>query len=113
MQKVNSLTLNKHIGETIAKYRQDAGLTQNDVAEKLEIGYEAVSRMERGVVMPTVERLVELAEIFNCEAADLLTKSSNRTEDQAVQIHGMLSTLEENDRKLILQIVEMLSQRLN
>lgn len=113
MQKISSQTLNKHIGETIAKYRQRAGLTQNDVAEKLEIGYEAVSRMERGLVMPTVERLVELAEIFNCEAADLLTKSSNRAEDQTAQIQGLLTVLNESDRKLILHIVETLSHRLN
>ena len=78
--------LSKQVGLTIAKYRQQSGLTQNEVAEKLNIGYEAVSRMERGIVMPTVERLVELAEIFDCEAADLLTQSSNRVEDQSAQI---------------------------
>ena len=103
--------LSKQVGLTIAKYRQQSGLTQNEVAEKLNIGYEAVSRMERGIVMPTVERLVELAEIFNCEAADLLTQSSNRVEDQSAQIKSLLSDLGEQDRLLLLDIITKLVNR--
>ena len=103
--------LSKQVGLTIAKYRQQSGLTQNEVAEKLNIGYEAVSRMERGIVMPTVERLVELAEIFNCEAADLLTQSSNRIEDQSAQIKSLLSDLGEQDRLLLLDIITKLVNR--
>ena len=104
--------LSKQVGLTIAKYRQQSGLTQNEVAEKLNIGYEAVSRMERGIVMPTVERLVELAEIFDCEAADLLTQSSNRIEDQSAQIKSLLSVLGEQDRLLLLDIITKLVDRL-
>ena len=104
--------LSKQVGLTIAKYRQQSGLTQNEVAEKLNIGYEAVSRMERGIVMPTVERLVELAEIFDCEAADLLTQSSNRIEDQTAQIKSLLSDLGEQDRLLLLDIITKLVDRL-
>ena len=103
--------LSKQVGLTIAKYRQQSGLTQNEVAEKLNIGYEAVSRMERGIVMPTVERLVELAEIFDCEAADLLTQSSNRIEDQSAQIKSLLSDLGEQDRLLLLDIITKLVNR--
>ena len=103
--------LSKQVGLTIAKYRQQSGLTQNEVAEKLNIGYEAVSRMERGIVMPTVERLVELAEIFDCEAADLLKQSSNRVEDQSSQIKSLLSDLGEQDRLLLLDIITKLVNR--
>ena len=104
--------LSKQVGLTIAKYRQQSGLTQNEVAEKLNIGYEAVSRMERGIVMPTVERLVELAEIFDCEAADLLTQSSNRIEDQSAQIKSLLSILEDSDRVFLLDLITKLVERL-
>ena len=55
--------------------------------------------------MPTVERLVELAEIFNCEAADLLTQSSNRIEDQSAQIKSLLSILEDSDRVFLLDLI--------
>jgi transcriptional regulator with XRE-family HTH domain len=59
--KVDALALS--VGKAIAARRQDAGLTQEQVAEQLKIGNEAVSRMERGLVMPTVARLLELATV--------------------------------------------------
>ena len=62
--------------------------------------------------MPTVERLVELAEIFNCEAADLLTQSSNRIEDQSAQIKSLLSILEDSDRVFLLDLITKLVERL-
>ena len=104
--------LAKQVGITIAKYRQLSNLTQSEVAERLNIGYEAVSRMERGIVMPTVERLVELADIFDCEAADLLTQSSNRVEDQAAAIQALLSDLKDEDRISIMEILEKVINRL-
>ena len=69
---INHEEINRRIGRAIAQYRQQSGLTQEQVAEKLQIGNEAVSRMERGLIMPNVVRLLELAEIFDCTAAELL-----------------------------------------
>lgn len=63
---VDDKELVRFVGKAIASRRVQAGLTQEEVAEVLGIGNEAVSRMERGTVMPTVGRLVALAEIFGC-----------------------------------------------
>src|SRR5690606_7205019 len=60
------------------------------------------------VVMPNVERLVELAAIFGCEPADLLTAGSSRPEDQARRLQSLLSTLKAADRALVLEAVERL-----
>lgn len=105
--------LARAIGSAISKRRKSAGLTQEHVAERLNIGSEAVSRMERGTVIPTVARLVELAEIYGCPAADLLVESSNRTDDQSCIIAGLLKKLSDSDRVLVLEIVERLSLRLS
>lgn len=51
------------ISRAIAKHRLESGMTHEQVAEMLGVGNEAVSRMDRGLVMRTVARLVELAEI--------------------------------------------------
>lgn len=96
------------IGKAISKYRQAAGLTQAELAEILGVGNDAVSRMERGTTVPTVLRLVELAEIFHCEVADLLTESSNRSIDQARQLEKLLSGLENADRSELLTLFERL-----
>jgi transcriptional regulator with XRE-family HTH domain len=82
------------------------------VAELLGVGNEAISRMERGVAMPTVARLVELADIFQCDAADLLTEASNRTTDQAKHLSQLLSKLSGNDKAMVIEIIERLAGRL-
>jgi transcriptional regulator with XRE-family HTH domain len=113
MPKSEQTNLAQLVGQAIARQRTARGLTQEDIAERLQIGSEAVSRIERGVVMPNIERLMQFAEAFGCEAADLLTQASPRSEDQAVRISQMLGQLTPVDRQLVLELVERLSQRLS
>jgi len=110
--KKSKLYLAEQIGRSIAKRRLTANLTQDQVAESLGIGYEAVSRMERGITIPTIIRLAELAEIFSCGIEELIIESSTRAEDQSEQIRNMLTQLNNEDRKMILETVERLYIRL-
>jgi transcriptional regulator with XRE-family HTH domain len=112
MTKIDINLLAGVIGRAIAKRRTESDYTQEQVAELLGVGNEAVSRMERGVVMPTVARLVELADIFECDAADLLTEASSRTTDQAKHLSQLLSKLSGNDKAMVIEIVERLAGRL-
>jgi len=100
------------VGRAIAKQRIRSGLTQEEVAERLGIGNEAVSRIERGIVIPNIERLLAFAGIFDCEAAELLTEVSSRPDDQASRISRLLTPLSQDDRQLILDLVERLAERL-
>ncbi|MDR0564716.1 MAG: helix-turn-helix domain-containing protein [Azoarcus sp.] len=59
----------------------------------MNVGSEAVSRIERGVVIPNIVRLLDFASIFGCEATELLTETSSRPDDQATRISRMLSSL--------------------
>jgi transcriptional regulator with XRE-family HTH domain len=112
MPKSGTEDLAVAVGKAIAKQRIASGLTQEKVAERLGIGLEAVSRMERGTVIPTVVRLFELADIFACDAADLLTEASNRSSDQANHLNRLLSRLSTGDRAMLLDVFERLSTRL-
>ncbi len=100
------------VGRAIAKRRVARDLTQERVAERLGIGVEAMSRIERGVVLPTVVRLSELAEIFDCNVADLVTETSSRASDQANHLARLLSSLDSADRTMVVEIVEALAERL-
>lgn len=111
MPKNDSKPLAEQIGRAIARQRIRRDLSQEKVAEKLNIGAEAVSRIERGLVMPNVERLVELAAVFECETADLLTEGSSLPADQARRLQSLLASLSSEDRLLVLDIVERLVER--
>lgn len=113
MAKAAENTLAKSIGRAIALQRTRAGLTQEEVAARVGIGNEAVSRLERGVVMPSIARLYELAEHLGCEAVDLLTAGSSHVDDQVRHLKRVLEPLKAEDRELVLRLVEQLSVRLS
>ncbi|HIS58978.1 MAG TPA: helix-turn-helix transcriptional regulator [Candidatus Faecousia faecipullorum] len=61
------------IGENIAAYRKQTGLTQAGLAEKLNYSDKAVSKWERGDSIPDVLTLAQMAELFGVTVNDLLT----------------------------------------
>ncbi|MFT0531944.1 helix-turn-helix domain-containing protein [Castellaniella hirudinis] len=105
-------SLAKSLGHTIARHRKAQGLTQDSIAEQLGIGVEAVSRIERGVVLPSLDRLAMLADIFQCQVSELLTETSPRCTDQLGYMNNMLGRLDATDRSMVLAMIEMLTNRL-
>lgn len=112
MTYINMKELAQSVGKAIARQRQHCGLTQEAVAEHLGIGMEAVSRMERGIVVPTVARLAELAQLFNCELADFLRETSPRPTEQGIVLSQKLARLDNADRVLLLETFDRLVERL-
>lgn len=48
----------------IRELREAAGMTQADLADRLQVSVPTVSKWENGVIRPSVSNLMELAEIF-------------------------------------------------
>ena len=95
------------VGGAIAAARVRAGLTQDQVAEALEIGTEAVSRIERGVVDPSVSRLYSLAVILGCGVGDLVVPPSDLESDQARVMARVLADLLPGDRGHVLDLARL------
>ena len=81
-------------------------MTQDQVAEALEIGPEAVSRMERGIVTPSLVRLVQFAELLKCSVETFYNKATKLADDNANAIAQLLDQLNRADRQLVLELVE-------
>lgn len=60
------------IGANIATYRKRDGLTQANLAEKLNYSDKAVSKWERGESIPDVLTLMQMAELFGITVNDLV-----------------------------------------
>lgn len=102
--------LTQSIGKAIAKYRQASGLSQAQLAELIGVGNDAISRMERGTIVPTITRLAELASIFKCGITDLLSDGSYQVQDQLIYINQLLTQLEESDRQILIEIIKVFVQ---
>lgn len=112
MDKNAKFDLARAVGKTIAKKRVTLGLSQQQLAERLHIGDEAISRIERGTVIPNVARLSALADVFECGMDELIGKASNRASDQGAYLNNLLSRLKEGDREMMLDVIEKLVNRL-
>lgn len=59
-------------GEKLSSYRKQANLTQEDLAEKLNVSRQAVAKWENGKGLPDLDNIKKLASIFNTSIDELL-----------------------------------------
>lgn len=67
--------------ERLAKARKEKGFTQSDVAEKLNVSFQAVSLWERGETTPEIDKLVDIASLYQVSIDWLLT---GKTEERVL-----------------------------
>lgn len=60
------------IGENIKKYRKEKGLTQRELADKLNIATNSLSRYEIGERRPPIDMIEKIAEILNITPIQLM-----------------------------------------
>ena len=60
------------IGQFIKKIRKDNNLTQQDLADKYGVTYQAVSKWERGINLPEVSLIRQISKDFNISVDDIL-----------------------------------------
>ena len=70
---------NKTTGEIISSIRHEKGLTQKDLAEKLNVTDKAVSKWERNIALPDITLLPELANILDISIEELITAKPQKT----------------------------------
>ncbi len=75
------------LGEKIQEQRKLKGLTQDELAEKLGVTAQAVSKWERGTSMPDVALLPEIANIFGI-TIDSLFSNEKEPEVQMVPVEN-------------------------
>ncbi len=82
------------IGENIRKYRREKELSQEMLAERLNVSFQTVSKWERGETHPDITLLPALANFFNVSVDTLL---GVREIKEAEEVKGILDALYEYD----------------
>jgi transcriptional regulator with XRE-family HTH domain len=84
-------------------------LTQAQVAGQL--GIETVSRLETGVISPTLERLDQLSRLFNCPVSAFFSyetkdaRADPEPDDYAVQLARIIRPLNNNEKKVFVNFI--------
>lgn len=66
-------------GEKLRSLRTKAGLTQLDIAEKLDVSAAAIGAWENGRAKPRLTKLGQLAELLGTSAADLMGEDATES----------------------------------
>ena len=72
----------RDIGKNIRELRSRAGLSQNELAERLFVTRQTVSNYETGKTRPDVEQILRLAEIFGTDANAVLYGALSRDKQE-------------------------------
>ncbi len=64
-------------GERIFEYRKKAGFTQEEIAERLGVSRQAVSKWEQDAAFPETDKVLELCKLFSVSADELLFGREN------------------------------------
>ncbi len=87
----------KSMGQFISVLRKANGMTQQDVAERLNVSNKAVSRWERDACTPDIALIPALAEMFSVTCDELLKGeriiNNNQTEKAELKVEKQLKSL--------------------
>ena len=78
--------INEVVKNNLVELRKKRGLTQLELAEKINYSNKAVSRWENGEVTPDLETLNKLAKIYDVPLASIIQKNGIRKDAKANQI---------------------------
>lgn len=93
------------IGAKIKAFRLFAGLTQEGLAEKLEITFQQVQKYERGVTKVNLTKLQQLADVLEVPISAFFDNASNAayqlTEQELSLMKGFRKMHEDHKRNVV------------
>lgn len=91
-----------NIGERIMALRKEKSISQTELAKRLNVSRQAVSKWEQGTSSPDTERLIQLAEILGTEVEYLAT--GTHPEPGSVVLN-IVETVERVEEKIVVKEV--------
>ena len=70
------------LANRLAELRKSKGLSQEELADKLQVSRQAVSKWERGEASPDTDNLIELAKIYGISLDELVGLSNPEKKDE-------------------------------
>ncbi|HFI0803079.1 TPA: S24 family peptidase [Streptococcus suis] len=108
------MELNVYIGQKIKDFRKLAGMTQTDLAQRLETTKQTISRYEKGDRKPGQDTLFDLADVFGVSIDDLFPQRTPTAPNSLIeQISDKVVQLTEPNQKNVLRYSSELLDKQN
>jgi len=94
--------LAKSVGTALSRRRKSANYTQARAADALGLEKETISRIETGVISPTLHRLGQFARLYGCPVAAFFVHES----DDTARLAALLEGIDAECRARVLRVAE-------
>lgn len=100
------------LGERVRFLRKQAGLSQDELANKIEINRNFLSRIETGKSDPTASVLIKMAKLFNTSISSLVGPINDDTSNEAKikYIEDLCRNFSEEDLNFIIRIINIVGE---
>lgn len=99
------------VGSRIKAAREKKKLTQEELAEMVDLSPAHISVIERGVKPPKLETFVRIANALDVSADSLLVDVvENSTKGIACELYDYMSTLSKKEREKVLTVVRVMTE---
>ena len=92
-----------HLCDRISEMRKKSGITQAELARRLDVTRSSVNSWEMGLSIPQLKHIVEMSKIFNTTVDGLLNTSSKVVID--------ITDLTEKEQEAVFNIVDCLKAK--
>jgi transcriptional regulator with XRE-family HTH domain len=105
---ISSVDLQTAVGRRIAKLRKERGMRQFDLSCELDVTTKHLSECERGLAMFSIERLLDICEIFDV-SMDYLLRGVPTDDEQLNFPPTMVEVFHSGDKQEIALLTEYLN----
>lgn len=101
----------KKIGSFLRELRKEQRITQEDLAEKLNVSSRTISRWETGSNMPDISLLIEIADFFDVSIPEIINgeRKSEKMNEEVKEVAEKLSDYADAEKVNIIKEIRKLS----
>ena len=102
------------IGKRVRFFRNEKHMSQEELAEATGVTQEYIARIETGVRAPSLDLIVQIANVLGTTANDLLSDNlSTIASDTDKQLHDIFSDCNTDERGILLRTLKFLKALLS
>ena len=110
------MDISSNIGRKVRACRKQKGFSQAKLAELVERSVEAISHIERGVSLPTIETLVRLSDKLDTPLTHFLdldpnNQNSNWRTDRLAEVQAIANDLSDKNLEVAANLLRALIQK--
>lgn len=92
--------MNLNFAENFKKYRKQMGITQEKIAEELDVSGQSVSRWEIGICYPDLELIPTIANYFGITIDELLSNDVDAREKILEDFYQELNSISDSEKRV-------------